>query len=154
MSHQQFVYVTYIRSTPEKVWEAFTAPEFTKQYWFGVTMECEWKKGSSWKMHLPDGTLADSGEILESDRPRKLVIKWQNEFKPEMKAEGYSRCTMTLEQGEGHVKMTILHEIEVEGDSMLIKGVSGGWPKVLSSLKSLLETGEALPEANKWPKGV
>lgn len=154
MSHQQFVYVTYIRTTQEKCWKAFTAPEFTKEYWFGVTMECDWKKGSPWKMHLPDGTLADSGEILESDPPNKLVIKWQNQFKPEMKAEGYSKCTVTFEPLESHVKLAVLHEIDVDGDSKLMKGVSGGWPKVLSSMKSLLETGEALPDANKWPKGV
>ena len=88
-----FVYVTYIRATPEKIWDALRKPEFTRQYFFGVTQESDWKVGSSWKMFGPDGAMTDSGEVLEFDAPRKLVLKWRNEFMPELKAEGYTRCT-------------------------------------------------------------
>lgn len=141
----RFVYVTYIRTTPEKLWEALSKPEFTKQYWFGVIMESEWKPGASWKIFLPDGRLADSGEILEIEKPKRLVIKWRNEFMPELKAEGYSRCTFDIEQVPDAVKLCIVHEMDM-GKSKLIEAVSGGWPKILASLKSMLETGEPLAD--------
>jgi len=140
----KFLYVTYIRTTPEKLWEALTKPEFTKQYWFGITLESEWKQGSSWKMVFEDGRVADIGEILEIEKPRRIVIKWRHEMRPELKAEGWSRCEMTLEQVNDSVKLTILHTVDRE-HSKLIEAVSGGWPQILSSLKSLLETGAALP---------
>ena len=88
------------------------------------------------------GKLFDSGEILESDPPRKLVIKWQNEWKPELKAEGFSRCTYELAEDKGAIKLTVTHESEAE-NSQLIVAVSGGWPSILSNLKTWLETGEA-----------
>ena len=139
-SRSSFVYVTFIRTTPEKLWKALTEPEFTRQYWFGVTLECAWKAGSPWKMTYPDGTTTDTGEIIEIDPPRRMVIRWQNEWKPELKAEGPSLCTFELEPKGSAVKLTITHEIE-RPKSKLIVAVSGGWPLVLSNLKSLLETG-------------
>jgi len=93
----KFVYVTYIRTTPEKLWDALTKPEFQKQYWFGVTLESEWQKAASWKMIRPDDMVTDSGEVLEIERPKRIVLKWRNEFRPELREEGYSRCTFTLE---------------------------------------------------------
>jgi len=137
----QFVYVTYIRTTPEKLWGALTDPQFIRQYWFDFNIECNWTQGSPWKMTSPDGTLTDAGEILEIDPPRRLVIHWQHEWRPELKAEGPSRCTITLEPTGTAVKLTIIHEIETQ-DSKLITAVSGGWPSILSNLKSLLETGQ------------
>jgi len=136
-----FVYVTYIRTTPEKLWSALTDADFMKQYWFGVHFETDWKAGSSWKMLYPDGRITDSGEILEIDPPRRLVLKWRNEFRPELKSEGYGHCTMELEQADGAVKLTVTHDID-RPHSKLIEAVSGGWPRILSNLKSLLETGE------------
>jgi uncharacterized protein YndB with AHSA1/START domain len=136
-----FVYVTYIRTTPEKLWKALTDPEFTRQYWFGVTVDSGWTQGSPWKLSYPDGTITDTGEVVEIDPPRRMVIRWQNEFRPELKAEGPGRCTFLLEPMERAVKLTITHEIE-RPDSKLITAVSGGWPLVLSNLKSLLEVGE------------
>lgn len=136
-----FVYVTFIRTTPEKLWKALTEPSFTRQYWFGTVVECNWKKGASWKLVYPDGTTTDTGEVLEVDPPRRIVVRWQNEFRAELKAEGPSRCTFDLEPKGGAVKLTITHEIE-RPKSELIKAVSVGWPLVLSNLKSLLETGE------------
>jgi Uncharacterized conserved protein len=140
-----FVYVTYIRTTPEKLFEALTKPDFTRQYWFGVTQETDWKIGAGWKLVLSDGRIADTGEVLEYDPPRRLAVKWRNEFRPELKAEGYSRCVMEIEPAGDIVKLTITHTIDHDGGKF-IQAVSGGWPKILSSLKSLLETGVPLPE--------
>lgn len=140
MAGSKFVYVTFIRTTPEKLWSALTAPEFIKQYWFDMTHDTEWKVGSSWRMIFPDGRVADTGEIAEFDPPRRLAIKWRNEWRPELKAEGWSRCVMELEPADNVVKLTVTHTIEIE-NSKLIEAVSGGWPKILSNLKSLLETG-------------
>jgi uncharacterized protein YndB with AHSA1/START domain len=140
-NRSHFVYVTYIRTTPAKLWQALTEPVFVRQYWFGTTVECGWQKGSPWKMVAPDGNLMDSGEILEIDPPRRMVIRWRNEWKPELKAEGPSRCTFQLEPVDNAVKLTITHEID-RPDSDFITAVSGGWPRLLSNLKSLLETGE------------
>ena len=139
-----FCYVTYIRTTPAALWTALTDAEFTRQYWFGVEARSDWKAGSPWQLVFPDGRVADTGEILEADPPRRLVIKWRNEFRPELKAEGHARCTMELEPVEdGVVKLTITHAMEREG-SAFIEAVSGGWPRILSNLKSLLETGKVV----------
>jgi uncharacterized protein YndB with AHSA1/START domain len=140
-NRSHFIYVTFIRTTPAKLWKALTDSEFTRQYWFGVSVECAWKKGSPWKLAYPDGRTTDTGEILEIDPPRRMVIRWQNEWMPELKAEGSSRCTVELEPRGSAVKLTIRHEIE-RPESKFITAVSDGWPQVLSNLKSLLETGE------------
>lgn len=140
-NRSHFVYVTYIRTTPAKLWSALTDPEFVRQYWFGTTVVCDWKKGSPWKMVGKDGSLMDAGEILEIEPPRRMVIRWRNEWKPELKAEGPSRCTIELEPVDDSVKLTITHEID-RADSPFITAVSAGWPRLLSNLKSLIETGE------------
>ena len=141
MGKSTFVYVTYIRTTPEKLWTALTDPEFMKQYWFGNHCESAWTAGSSWKNVHPDGRATDVGEIVESVPPRRLVIRWRNTAKPELAAEGDSICTMEIERFGTAVKLSITHAIERDA-SKLIEAVSGGWPKVLSNLKSLLESGE------------
>ncbi len=135
-----FVYVIFIRTTPQKLWAALTDPQFVRQYWFDTTVECGWKKGSPWKLVGPDGSPMDTGEILEVDPPRRLVIRWLNEWKPELKAEGPTRCTIELEPVDATVKLTVTHEID-RPNSKFIEAVSGGWPVILSNLKSLLETG-------------
>jgi uncharacterized protein YndB with AHSA1/START domain len=146
MARSTFVYVTYIRTTQQKLWSALTDKEFMKQYWFGNQCESQWTAGSAWKMTYPDGRLTDAGEIVDADPPRRLVIRWQHQDKPELKAEGPSLCTMELEPSGSAVKLTITHSIERE-PSQLIDAVSRGWPKVLSNLKSLLESGSvAMPE--------
>ncbi|HKV70798.1 MAG TPA: SRPBCC family protein [Gemmatimonadales bacterium] len=143
MPKSTFVYVTYIRTTPEKLWTALTDPEFQKQYWFGVHCESEWTAGSPWKMLYADGKVTDAGEIVESNPPRRLIIRWRHMDKPELKAEGDSLCTMELEPSGKAVKLTITHSIERD-NSKLIVGVSGGWPKIMANLKSLLETGSVI----------
>jgi|SRR5579883_1355075 len=152
MARSTFVYVTYIRTTPEKLWSALTDDaEFMKRYWFGTHCESQWTPGSAWKMVQADGTITDAGEIVESEPPRRLVIRWRHERRPELKAEGESLCTMELEPTGTAVKLSITHSIEREA-SKLITAVSGGWPKIISNLKSLLETGSiALQEA--YPAG-
>ncbi len=151
MQKPQFVYVTYIRTTPEKLWRALTDPEFTRRYWCATWQDCQWKAGASWKIMIPDGRVADSGEILEIEPHQKIVLKWRNEFRPELRADGYSRLTYTLEPKGEMVKLTVRHESDTPG-SKLIEAVSGGWPLILASLKSLLETGESLAATRQWPK--
>ncbi len=146
MTRSTFVYVSYIRTTPEKLWAALTDGEFMKQYWFGMRGDSTFEAGSPWKLVSSEGQVFDAGEIVEAEPPRRLVIRWQHQNKPELKVEGDSLCTMELEPSGGAVKLSITHTIERE-HSKLIEAVGGGWPKVVSNLKSLLETGAiAMPE--------
>jgi uncharacterized protein YndB with AHSA1/START domain len=146
MSKPSFVYVTYIRSSADKVWSALTSPEYTAKTWFGAHHETDWQAGSPWRLVFPDGRVADSGEIVEIDRPRRLVLRWLNE-KPELKAEGWSRCTIEIESvADDAVKLTVTHQMDGEG-TKFIAAVSGGWPRILSNVKSLLETGELVLKA-------
>ena len=108
-----------------------------------MNFETGWKVGSPWKLILPDGQVVDAGEIIEFDRPRRIVLKWRHERRPELTAEGYARCSIELEPQDGAMKLTISHAIE-RADSKLIEAVSGGWPRILSNLKSLLETGQII----------
>jgi uncharacterized protein YndB with AHSA1/START domain len=135
-----FVYVTYIATTPERLWSALTNPEFTRQYWLGATIDAEWKPGGAWKLSYPDGRTTDSGQIVEFEPTKRIAMRWQHQLKPELKAEGWSHCTMEIETVGKAVKLTVTHNMDVEG-SNLIGAVSGGWPQILSNLKSMLETG-------------
>jgi len=135
-----FVYVTFIRTTPEQLWSALTDPVLVKKYWLGVHQETDWKVGSPWRLVFEDGRVADTGEIVELDPLKRIVINWRNEFRPELKEEGVARCTIELEPLDGAVKLTIAHVMD-RPNSKFIEAVSGGWPKILSNLKSLLETG-------------
>jgi uncharacterized protein YndB with AHSA1/START domain len=148
----QFVYVIYIRTTAEKLWNALTDPEQTKQYWAGTWQESEWKKGAAWRIMMPDGRVADTGEVLEIEPHKRLVVTWRNEFRPELRAEGFSRLTYQLEQQGDMVKLMLTHEmLELpQGPSKFIDAVSSGWPAILSSLKSMLETGESLEATRRW----
>jgi uncharacterized protein YndB with AHSA1/START domain len=152
MTGTTFVYVTYIRTTPEKLWAALTQPEFTKRYWAETWQESGWKAGSDWRLMIPDGRVGDVGRILEMDHPRKLVIEWSIDFQPELKAEGPTRVTYELEPAGTAVKFTLTQETPV-AKSKIIDAMSQGWPHLFASLKSLLETGEPLIESTKWPEG-
>lgn len=153
MTKPRFVYVTYIRTTPQKLWHALIDPEFTRQYWAGTWQDCDWKPGSSWKLMIPDGRVGDAGEVVEIDPPKRLVLSWRNEFLPELKQEGFSRLTYELDPMGDMVKLTVVHEMD-RPESKLIEQVSTGWPSLLSSLKSLLETGESLEATRHWPKDM
>jgi uncharacterized protein YndB with AHSA1/START domain len=153
MAESRFVYVTDIRTTPEKLWRALIDPEFTRRYWVETWQDCEWTPGASWRIVVPDGRSADSGEVLEIEPGRRLVLRWRHELFPAMREDIDSRLTYEIEpQGES-VKLTVIHESE-EPDSKTIEGVSTGWPKILASLKSLLETGEAFEVTRRWPERV
>jgi uncharacterized protein YndB with AHSA1/START domain len=143
MARSTFVYVTYIRTTPQKLWSALTDAEYMKQYWFGMRCESQWKPGSSWQLVSGEGEVLDAGEIVEAEPPRRLVIRWSHQKRLELRQEGESLCTMELEPIDTAVKLTITHSMERE-PSKLIGAVSGGWPKILSNLKSLLETGSTV----------
>ena len=146
MPKSKFVYVTYIKTTPEKLWRALTDPEVMKQYRFGTHAESDWNAGSPWKMITETGQTLDTGEIAESNPPTRLIIKCRIEWIPELKAEGYSRCTFDIEPVSSNAtKLTVTHAIDTH-PSQFIEAVSIGWPKTLSNLKSLLETGETVLE--------
>ncbi len=152
MAKSAFVYVTYIRTTPERLWSALTDAEFMKQYWFGMHGESPFTTGSPWRLVNDRGEVWDAGDIVEADPPRRMVIRWEHQMRPELKAEGASLCTIELVAAGQAVRLTITHSVEREG-SKLVEAVSGGWPKILSNLKSLLETGAvAFDEPNRHPK--
>ena len=142
MARSTFVYVSYIRTTPERLWSALTDVEFMKQYWFGMRCESQWTAGSPWKLVSGDGQVFDSGRIVEAEPPRRLVIRWRHQKRPQLEAEGDSLCTIELEPSGSAVRLSITHTIERD-PSKFIEAVSGGWPKIISNLKSLLETGAA-----------
>jgi uncharacterized protein YndB with AHSA1/START domain len=137
MSNPDFVYTTYIKSTPQKVWNAIVTPEFTRQYW-KVELHSDWKKGSRWTSKSADmPTIA--GGILESDPPRRLVISWADCDAPQKGAT--SRVSFDIEPAGDMVRLTVIH---ADLDDGVAARVSKGWPRVLSSMKSFLETGTAL----------
>lgn len=148
-----FVYVIYIRTTAETLWQALIDPEFTRQYWAGTWQELDWKAGAAWRIMIPDGRVANSGEIVECEPHRRLVLTWRNEFRPELREEGYSRLTYEIEQQGDMVKLMLTHESD-RPHSKLIEAVSNGWPAILSSLKSLLETGKSLEATRHWPENM
>ncbi|MBR0741803.1 SRPBCC family protein [Bradyrhizobium liaoningense] len=142
MSKPEFVYVTYIETTAEELWQALTSSEFTKQYWFGAEVRSDWKVGSRFALLL-DGEVTDSGEILEADPPRRLSYSFKHHKFEELRGEPISRVVFTLEPFGPLVRLTVLHDGFVEGGKYL-GAVSNGWPAILSGLKSLLERGKVL----------
>jgi uncharacterized protein YndB with AHSA1/START domain len=148
----RFEYVIYIRTTPANLWQAWIDPASTRQFWCDTWQDCAWTPGADWRVMIPDGRVWDSGQILEIEPPLRVVWSWRNEFLPEIREEGYSRASLEFQQQGESVKLTLVHEME-KPNSKLIAGVSSGWPPILSSLKSLLETGESLVETRRWPEG-
>jgi uncharacterized protein YndB with AHSA1/START domain len=146
MSKAKFVYVIYIASTAEKVWKALLDGEMTKQYWAHENVS-DWKPGSKWEHRRFDEarTVDLIGEVVECVPPRRLVLTW---IEPRDAADKgkHSRVTLELETVAGMVRLTVTHDELQEGSEMQRK-ISNGWPRVLSSLKSFLETGRPL---NTW----
>ena len=138
-----FVYVTYIRSTPEEVFGAITKPEIAARYW-GHENVSDWKPGSRWEHVCADDerTVQVVGEVVEACPPRRLVITWAGASQAANPAS-YSRVTFEIEEYEDMVRLTVAHD-ELDPDSGMAKGVKQGWPVVLSSLKSYLETGRSI----------
>jgi uncharacterized protein YndB with AHSA1/START domain len=141
MTNTEFVYTTYIKTTPQKVWHAITNPEFCKQYWVHMNIS-DWKKGSKWEHVTQEGQVLVAGEILESDPPQRLVLSWAAPDKAADSSE-HSRVTFEISSVEDMVRLTVLHDKLKPGSEMAGK-ISQGWPRVLSSMKSLLETGTPL----------
>lgn len=138
-----FVYVTYIQSTPDKVFEAITRPDLARRYW-GHENVSDWKPGSRWE-HIranDDRTVELVGRVVDISPPRRLVMTWANASQ-EADPDSYSRVTFDIEEYEDMVRLTVAHDELVAGGGMA-RGVTEGWPLVLSSLKSFLETGRAL----------
>ena len=142
MSKPEFVYVTYIETTAEQLWQALTDGDFTERYWFGARLRSDWKVGSSFEMVRSDGTVSDAGKIVEVDPPRRLAYTFVN-LSDKYKNEFPALATFELEPYGKLVKLTLTHEGFAEG-SKFYAGISKGWPAILSSLKSLLETGQPL----------
>lgn len=143
MEKSTFIYVTYIKTTPEELWKALTTPAILRKFWFDCTVECDWTPGSRWKLTLDDGKVADSGHIVEIEKPHRIVIHWNHEWQEELKSANPTTCTMLLEPVGETVKLTVIHETN-EADSKFITQVGIGWPGILSGLKTLLEVGEPL----------
>ncbi len=142
MSRPEFVYVSYIETTPEKLWDALTSSEFTRRYWFGAEVRSDWKVGSSFALVM-DGQPTDVGEILEADRPRRLAYTFKHVRREELRNEPASKVVFTIEPHGEVAKLTLTHEGFAEG-SKFLDGISKGWPAILSNLKSMLEQGEPL----------
>ena len=142
MPKPEFVYVSYIETTPEKLWEALTSSEFSRQYWFGTELRSDWKIGSRFALVM-NGTTTDVGEILEVDPPRRLSYTFRHVLDDDMRNERPSKVVFAIEPYGKLVKLTLTHEGFAEG-STLLDGISKGWPAILSSLKSLLESGTVL----------
>ena len=140
MSSSNFTYILYIRTTPEKLWRALTDPKIIRKYWFGLSIESEWKTGAPWKFYY-DQELMDSGKIIKIIPGKTLKRSWKNEWRPELKKEGVSHCTYEIEKMGKCMKLTVTHSMK-KPHSKFIEEVAAGWPMCLSNLKSLLETGK------------
>jgi uncharacterized protein YndB with AHSA1/START domain len=138
----KFVYVTYIRATPEKVWDALTRPELREKFWFGYRVTADGKPGTRMTAIDPAGRQVHDDPIIESDPPRKLVYGWKSLYK-DLPDERASRVTFLLEPLKDQTRLTVTHDDFDEG-SRMFEMISKGWPAVLSSLKTFLESGSGL----------
>jgi uncharacterized protein YndB with AHSA1/START domain len=144
MSKPEFIYTTYIETTPEKLWLALTDGDCTERYWFGHRVASAWEIGSPYKF-TKQGTPTIAGKVLAFEPPKRLSYTWDNARTPELERERTSRVTFDLEPRGRVVKLTVTHDNLDEGGKTF-RDISGGWPMVLANLKSLLETGHPLPD--------
>ena len=157
MGSTEFVYTTYISTTPERLWQALTDPAFTRRYW-GATIESDWAAGSPMTWEQNGVRITDPAQVvLESEPYRRLAYSWHTftpefaeafgfseEFLAKVASERRSKVTFDIEPAGQAVKLTVVHD-GFEPGSTVLESISGGWPAILSSLKTLLETGETLP---------
>ncbi|MFQ5548168.1 MAG: SRPBCC family protein [Woeseia sp.] len=145
MTDTELIYETYIRASAERVWNALTSAEFTSQYFYGTHVESTWKPGAAVRyFNEPGGTVAVEGEVLEADPPNKLVISWHVLYDDDACTERPSRVSFYVEDLGEQTKLRIVHD-DFPDDSVVPDSVRQGWPWIIAGLKSLLETGEALP---------
>ncbi|HEU4946609.1 MAG TPA: SRPBCC family protein [Kribbella sp.] len=143
MNKPAMIHVTYIETTPEKLWAALTSGAFTTLYWFGRRIESDWKVGSPVRFYdSADDSLTDSGEVLVYDEPKQLAYSFKNEFSPELQDVAPGRVTFTIEPaGPTVVKLEVVHD-QIEADT--VEGWRTGWAPILANLKTYLETGRTL----------
>ncbi len=146
------VYVTFIRATPQKVWDALTKSEFTTQFFFGRTIESDWRKGSRWRLVMEDGRTDVEGEVLESDPPRQLRLSWKVEWLEEARTLEPAIIAYDIEQAGDVVKLTLTQHNTGPAPRKFVEAGKQGWAAILSSLKSLLETGHPLVIQMKAPE--
>jgi uncharacterized protein YndB with AHSA1/START domain len=148
-----FVYATYIRTTPEKLWEALTNGEFSQKYWKGYRIDLEQRVGGRVRIHPPQGGKAiwnESGRVLAWEPVSKLAYEFSMIESPDVSArrDGASRVTYELQPMKEMVRLRLIHENllpeDVATDPNSPRGINNGWPAILCSLKSLLETGQAI----------
>jgi uncharacterized protein YndB with AHSA1/START domain/DNA-binding transcriptional ArsR family regulator len=164
MQKPEFVYTTYIKTTPEQLWQALTDPAFTSRYW-GATFASDWKAGSPMTWEYRGIRITDPAQIvLESDPYRRLAYTWQtvtpefaktvgfsDEYFARVAAEPRSKVSFDIEPRGRGVKLTVVHD-DFDPGSAMLESISGGWPLILASLKTLLETGEALSDGPEAPR--
>jgi uncharacterized protein YndB with AHSA1/START domain len=138
------VYTIYIASTPDKVWQALTRAEFSRKYFFGFAVEAELKVGGAFIVRAPDGSLHISGEVIECAPPRKLTVTWNVNWPDLVEKLGPTLVTYEIEPASDAVRLTLIESHDRTIDDDILSGGRQGWPAILSSLKSLLETGNAL----------
>src|SRR6266403_2196454 len=138
------VYTIYIASTPEKVWEALTSAEFSRKYFFGNAVEVDLKVGGAYIVRTPDGALHISGEVIECDPPKKLTVTSNVNWPALVEKLGPTLVTYEIEQTGEAVRLTLTQAHDRPIDDDILSGGRQGWPAILSSLKSLLETGNAM----------
>ena len=153
MKKPDYVYVTYIATTPEKAWQALVDTDMMREWWVDPKAGCarvnvsDWKPGSRWEHRRTDGSGAVDivGRVVESAPPHRLVYTWARPADADDAAK-HSRVAFDIEAyGDGLIRLTVTHD-ELERDPQMLESISGGWPKVLSNLKTFLETGRALPQ--------
>jgi uncharacterized protein YndB with AHSA1/START domain len=138
------VYTIYIAATPDKVWQALTTAEFSRQYFFGFALEMDPKVGGSFIVRAPDGSTHIDGEVLACDPPRKLSVTWNVNWPGLVEKLGHTVVTYDIAQAGDAVRLTMTESHERELPEDILSGGRSGWPAILSSLKSLLETGKPL----------
>jgi uncharacterized protein YndB with AHSA1/START domain len=148
----KIIYVTYIAATQEQVWQVLTSPEFTRKYFFGCAVELKPKVGGSFVLRLPDGRVNVQGKVIEYDPPRKLSVTWHVEWIEEFRKLPVCLVTYEIAQAGEVVRLTMTESHSWDVPDAMLAGGRMGWPAILSSLKSLLETGKALTIKMEPPK--
>ncbi len=164
MQKPEFVYTTYIKTTPEQLWQALTDPAFTRRYW-GATLTSDWEAGSPMTWEYKGVTIADPAQVvLESEPYRRLAYTWQtvtpefakvvgfsDEYFAKVAAERRSKVSFDIESIGDSVKLIVIHD-DFDAGSAMLESISNGWPMILASLKTLLETGETLSGRPEVPR--
>jgi uncharacterized protein YndB with AHSA1/START domain len=138
------VYTIYIAATPERVWQALTSAEFSRQYFFGFAVEFEPRVGGRFIVRAPDGSLHIDGDVIACDPPRRLTVTWNVNWPDLVEKLGVTLVTYEVEQAGDAVRLTMTESHDRDLDDDILSGGRQGWPAILSSLKSVLETGRPL----------